>query len=158
MGGRQGRIKARRCSPSTSSASTFGIQGVTTGGLHTEVIPSRPPKQTYQTQETKYCRPIENKRNSLTPSGGNVAFPELLTYRPPRWGLHSWASKRKRPAIAQPHQGLIMVPLGQNPWRSPLSLFPPCIQVCCCVCYLADQPIRPRPTASNHGSPPPSCV
>ena len=115
MGGRQDKITARRYSPSTSSASTFRIQGVTTGGLHTEVIPSRPPKQTYPTQETKYCRQMGNKKNSLTPSSGNVAHPELLTHRPPRWGLHSWASKRKRSAIAQPHQGLNMVPSDRNP-------------------------------------------
>ena len=33
-----------------------------------------------------------------------------------------------------------------------------CIQACCCVYHLADQPKRPRLTAFNHGSPPPSCV
>ena len=49
----------------------FRIQGVTTGGLRTEVIPSCPPKQTFPTQVTKYCRPMRNKKNSITPSGGN---------------------------------------------------------------------------------------
>ena len=37
-----------------------------------------------------------NKKNSLTPSGGNVALPELLTHRPPRWGLHSLGVKKEK--------------------------------------------------------------
>ena len=42
--------------------------------------------------------------NSRTLPDGIVHFRNFDT-QAPRWGLHSWVSKKKRPAIAQPHQG-----------------------------------------------------
>ena len=74
-------------------------------------------------------KPKGNKRNSLTPSGCNVALPELLTHSPHGWGLHSWAPKKERPAIAQPQQRIKsnMVPRAETLRCSPLCPSPPAV-------------------------------
>ena len=60
-------------------------------------------------------------KNSSTLPGGIVHFQNLDT-EAPQVGPSFLGVKKERPAIARPRQGLNMVPLDRNPWRSPLRL------------------------------------
>ena len=110
LGARRYNGKQKVSRPS-SSASTFRFPN----GDRWLPTPIRPVVATYPypTYKNQYCETMEQWKTAVRYRVA-LCISGILTLRPPGWGLHSWASKKERSAIAQPHQGIEHGALSRN--------------------------------------------